>query len=98
MRASGFEFERSNLRHRFISAANFESALDLLADTTEELGFTQVLYGYMPVVPRLPNGEWLPLKLNVRRFPNGWEDGWEQFTCIDQIGRASCRERVYVLV
>jgi LuxR family transcriptional regulator len=88
MLPSNLELESNSLRGRIAVTPNFEGALDVLAEITQELGFTQVLYGYMPVVPRLPNGEWLPLKLNVRCFPNGWEDGWEQFTSVDPYYRA----------
>jgi LuxR family transcriptional regulator len=61
------------------SAASFSDGLDRLANITWDLGYTQVLYAYQHVAPRLPDGQWLPLKLNVRNFPNGWEDGWQRF-------------------
>ena len=60
-------------------AASFDDGLDRLANITWELGYTQVLYAYQNVAPRLPDGKWLPLKLNVRNFPSGWEGGWQQF-------------------
>ena len=70
------------------AAGDFDGALDALALKTAELGFTQTLYGYIPSIPRLSNGEWLPLRLNVRNFPDGWESGWEQFTTVDPYYRA----------
>ena len=67
---------------------DFSSALDCLMEISGDLGFTQVLYAYLPRPARLPNGDWLPLKLNVRNFPRGWEDGWDQFMCVDPYYRA----------
>lgn len=77
-----------NARQRFEAAADFNDALDMLMEITSDLGFTQVLYAYLPVRPQLPTGEWLPLKLNVRNFPDGWEDGWKQFMTVDPYYRA----------
>ena len=54
---------------------SFDHGLDILLEITQSLGFTQVLYAYQPVAPRLPDGQWVPLKLNVRNFPRGWEQG-----------------------
>lgn len=62
---------------------NFNSALDTLSDVTNELGFTQVVYAYLPTPARLPNGKWLPLKLNVRNFPRNWEGEWKQYMSVD---------------
>jgi LuxR family transcriptional regulator len=72
-----------NIKERITSVSNFNDALDKLMEFTSDLGFTQVLYAYLPVRPQLPSGEWLPLKLNVRNFPRGWEDGWKQFMTVD---------------
>ena len=80
--------QSQKLRDRVLAADNFDQALNTLSDMVLELGFTQALYGYIPTLPRLPSGEWLPLRLNVRHFPAGWEEGWEQFTSIDPYYRA----------
>jgi LuxR family transcriptional regulator len=72
-----------NIKERINSVSDFNDALDKLMEFASDLGFTQVLYAYLPVRPQLPSGEWLPLKLNVRNFPNGWEDGWKQFMTVD---------------
>ena len=64
-------------------ATSFSDGLDRLAAITENLGFTQVLYAYQPMSPRLPDGQWLPLKLNVRNFPSGWEAGWQRYMVHD---------------
>lgn len=64
-------------------ATDFQHALDILFDISGSFGFTQVLYAYQPTPPQLPGGEWLPLKLNVRNFPRGWEKGWTQFMTVD---------------
>ena len=61
------------------SAASFSDGLDRLANITWDLGYTQLLYAYQQDAPRLPDGQRLPLKLKVRNFPNGWEDGWQRF-------------------
>ncbi len=76
------------LGKRINDTANFSQALDVLMEFTGELGFTQVLYAYLPVPARLPTGEWLPLKLNVRNFPNHWEEGWKRFMTVDPYYRA----------
>lgn len=72
-----------NLKERIKGATDFGNALDILMELTSDLGFTQVLYAYLPVRPQLPSGEWLPLKLNVRNFPKDWEEGWRQFMTVD---------------
>ena len=54
-----------NIKERITSVSNFNDALDKLMEFTSDLGFTQVLYAYLPVRPQLPSGEWLPLKLNA---------------------------------
>lgn len=77
-----------NLKERIASSANFSQALDTLRELTGDLGFTQVLYAYLPVRPQLPNGEWLPLKLNVRNFPASFEEGWSRFMTVDPYYRA----------
>jgi LuxR family transcriptional regulator, quorum-sensing system regulator SdiA len=69
-------------------ADNFQEALDVLADTTQRMGFTQALYGYIPTIPRQRDGSWYPLKLNVRNFPSEWAGGWEPFTAVDPYYRA----------
>jgi LuxR family transcriptional regulator, quorum-sensing system regulator SdiA len=75
-------------RRKIEHTTDFSSALDCLMEISAELGFTQVLYAYLPRPARLPNGEWLPLKLNVRNFPRDWEAGWRQFMRVDPYYRA----------
>jgi len=70
-------------RLKLDAAASFQQALDILFEISSGFGFTQVLYAYQATPPQLPGGEWLPLKLNVRNFPRGWEKGWAQFMSID---------------
>lgn len=82
------EIPYADIRSRVVKTDSFDAALDILTDTTLSLGFTQVLYGYIPAMPRLPNGDWLPLKLNVRNFPTGFDEGWAQFMRIDPYYRA----------
>ncbi len=84
----GSEKLPANVRSRLEGAVNFGQALDILMEIVGDLGFTQVLYAYQPVNPRLPNGDWLPLKLNVRNFPRGWEGGWDRFMKVDPYYRA----------
>ena len=54
-----------------------------MLELVQSSGFTQVLYAYQPVIPRLPDGQWVPLKLNVRNFPRSWEHGWSRFEIHD---------------
>ena len=82
------EIDSAAIRERVEAAPTFSDALDVLHEITFDLGFTQVLYAYQPTSPRLPNGEWLPLKLNVRNFPRGWEPGWDKFMSVDPYYRA----------
>lgn len=74
--------------HELSRAENFGDGLDRLMGITATLGYTQVLYAYQRVPPRLPDGEWIPLRLNVRNFPQGWERGWERFGSFDPYYRA----------
>lgn len=85
------ELDAATIRRRVEATATFGEALDVLHDITCDLGFTQVLYAYQPTSPRLPNGEWLPLKLNVRNFPRGWEAGWSKYMSVDPYYRACFR-------
>jgi LuxR family transcriptional regulator, quorum-sensing system regulator SdiA len=77
-----------NVKSRIERAETFSEALDVLMEITGEIGFTQVLYAYIPLRPQLPTGEWLPLKLNVRSFPRDWERGWTQYMTVDPYYRA----------
>ncbi|MCW0001971.1 hypothetical protein OE766_27565 [Pararhizobium sp. YC-54] len=54
MLVSGFELSRKAVRERLIETENFEQALDLLAEFTADMGFTQTLYGYIPTTPQSP--------------------------------------------
>ena len=94
MLSTALALDSKELRDRIMRTKNFAQSLDLLADITADFGFTQVLYGYIPTTARLPNGDWLPLKLNTRRFPSGWEAGWEPFMRIDPYYRA-CFESTF---
>lgn len=78
----------ADTRQRLEASESFSEALDILMDVTSGLGFTQVLYAYQPFRPQLPNGDWLPLKLNVRNFPKGCEEGWQRFMKVDPYYRA----------
>lgn len=78
----------STLSHRMTDVQTFDEALDVLSDATMDMGFDSVLYGYIPVAPRLPNGDWLPLRLNLRNFPASFERGWEKFMKVDPYYRA----------
>ena len=73
--------------HELGKASSFDQALDVLAQITADMGYTQVLYAYQRTA-RLADGEWVPLKLNVRNFPAGWERQWEAFGSHDPYYRA----------
>lgn len=76
-----------SIREHFSACAgkieDFNAALDTLHAITSWMGFTQVLYAYLPTPARLPNGNWLPLKLNTRNFPRNWEPEWKQYMSVD---------------
>jgi len=61
----------------------FDQSLDILWDIVGGLGFTQVLYAYQPFSARQIDGQWVPLRLNVRNFPNGWYREWQRFEAHD---------------
>ena len=69
----------SDYRNEFKKACDFQESLDVLSSITSSFGFTQIVYSYLPVPPRLPDGEWMPLKPHVRNFPKGWYNGWKEF-------------------
>ena len=64
-------------------AESFQHSLDVLMEICGDLGYTQISYAFQKFSPRLLDGRWLPLKLNVRNFPPGWEYGWERFSVHD---------------
>ncbi len=64
-------------------AENFRHSLNILFEIVSGLGFTQVLYAYQPFSSRLVDGQWVPLRLNVRNFPKGWYREWEHFEAHD---------------
>lgn len=64
-------------------AESFSQSLDYLMEICANLGYTQISYACQNFSPRLFDGRWLPLKLNVRNFPSGWEYGWERFSVHD---------------
>lgn len=64
-------------------AESFQHSLDILMDICGDLGYTQISYAFQKLGSRLLDGRWLPLKLNVRNFPPGWEYGWERFSIHD---------------
>lgn len=88
MQVDAVTLSLSVMKRRMAEVEDFDGALDILADAAAEIGFDSVLYGYIPMTPRLPNGDWLPLRLNLRNFPAGFERGWEKFTKIDPYYRA----------
>lgn len=88
MQADDVTLSLTEMKRRIDEVENFDGALDILADAAAEMGFDRVLYGYIPMAPRLPSGDWLPLKLNLRNFPAGFEQGWEKFMKIDPYYRA----------
>lgn len=59
------------------AAADFDTAMDALADTVQALGFPRVAYAYIPV-PRMQDGRWLPPPVTVRNYPTGWDKQWER--------------------
>ncbi len=64
-------------------AQDFDESLDILLEIVSRLGYTQVLYAYQPFSSRLVDGQWVPLRLNVRNFPKGWYREWERFEVHD---------------
>lgn len=71
------------LRRKLLECYDFQHCLDTLHEVASDLGFTQVLYARQVVKPRLENERWAPLRLNVRNFPQGWENIWREFECHD---------------
>ena len=71
------------LRGKLSRCSNFQQSLDALHEVASELGFTQVLYARQTVKPQIDGDRWAPLRLNVRNFPNGWENIWREYECHD---------------
>ncbi len=62
---------------------SFSESFDLFFDIVSGLGFTQLVYARQIVKPKIDENNWIPLKLNVRNFPAGWDRNWEQFESHD---------------
>ena len=62
---------------------DFQECLDALHEVASGLGFTQVLYARQIVSPQIDSEHWTPLRLNVRNFPDGWENIWREYECHD---------------
>lgn len=60
---------------RLEDASNLDIAMDLLAESAEQLGFLRVIYSWMPST-RLPDGSWAPPPLMWRNLPAKWERQW----------------------
>lgn len=69
---------------RLGAARDFESALDLLADEAQRLGFEGVDYAYLPSV-RLIGGGWAAGPVYARNFPRRWQVGWARYGRHDPI-------------
>ncbi|GAB5469398.1 MAG: LuxR family transcriptional regulator [Rhodospirillales bacterium] len=67
----------------FSKTESFDHSLDVLLEIVEQFGFTQVLYAYQPFSSRLVDGQWMPLRLNVRNFPKGWYAEWQNYEAHD---------------
>lgn len=71
------------LRGKLNDCNDFQQCLDALHEVASGLGFTQVLYARQIVKPQIDSERWSPLRLNVRNFPNGWENIWREYECHD---------------
>lgn len=71
------------LRGKLLDCQDFQQCLDALHEVASDLGFTQVLYARQVVKAQLDGDRWAPLRLNVRNFPDGWENIWREFECHD---------------
>lgn len=67
------------LQHKLFSCRDFNQSLDALFEVVCDLGFTQVVYGRQVVKCQLDIDQWWPLRLNVRNFPKGWKNVWQNF-------------------
>lgn len=67
------------LRDLLEECNDFGECLDALFEVVSGLGFTQVLYARQTVRPRIDHDRWVPLRLNVRNFPKGWQATWRQY-------------------
>ncbi len=69
---------------RLLGAANFDAALDLLAEETQALGFDGVDYAWLATA-RLVHGEWASGPVHTRNFPLRWQRGWARYGRHDAI-------------
>lgn len=71
------------LRDKLLDCSDFQLCLDALHEVASDLGFTQVLYARQVLKPQIDSEHWVPLRLNVRNFPQGWENIWREYECHD---------------
>ena len=69
----------SALKYKLAACEDFEQCMDVLFLMINDLGFTQVVYATQDIFPKIGENKWLPLKLNVRNFPEKWEQVWVHF-------------------
>lgn len=71
------------LRNKLRECDDFQQCMDALLEVASDLGFTQVLYARQVIKPQIDSERWGPLRLNVRNFPQGWENIWREYECHD---------------
>jgi DNA-binding CsgD family transcriptional regulator len=78
-----------------ISATDFDSCMDVLAEHLRATGFERAAYSYMPSVRRA-NGTWQPPSLKVRNFPPRWDAQWDRYRVHDPYFHACLSRTVSV--
>lgn len=58
-------------------SASFDDAMDHLAESAFEAGFSMVDYSYLPIA-RLSAGDWMAPPLITRGFPPNWDVHWNR--------------------
>ena len=77
------------------NASSLDVAMDLLAESAEQLGFQRVIYSWMPAT-RLPGGRWASPPLMWRNLPPRWERQWPRHSPNDPYYHACFENRLSV--
>jgi DNA-binding CsgD family transcriptional regulator len=67
---------------RIQDAPSMDVAMDLLAETTLQLGFRRVCYSYTPTT-RHADGRWAAPPLLTRNYPSNWDRLWPKHSADD---------------
>ena len=77
------------------TSTDFDSAMDVLAETAAQIGFPMIDYSYLPAY-RLRSGEWAPPPVKTRGFPRKWDLQWHRHKVNDPYYHACTKNALWV--